>query len=419
VNFEVWDQYRLTKEYVRLSSIEESYPEDIHFTLGMGKFLEIDGPENHLTFVLPGTEIQKIYLTHRHSLFNWNIRSFLGKKGQINVGMSETINKTPEEFYYLNNGISALCDSFDFDPDSRKLRVRKLQIVNGAQTVGALGQAKIEINKLQILVKLTAIKHAQREKGMAAAIIKANNTQNALRVPDFRANDPIQIWIEDKFKNSKPKGVLGKIVYGRKRPYPKKSVGLHVLKMMDLGKIRYTWNCEPRLAISSPNKLFLHKENGGVYEKTFGEEGKLQNIWSDEAFNETMLALNCFEYCTDRLKKAEEDFFDIKVGDEKQKMQYSQLSRLRFYGLALMRIYADQHLERLIDTDREDLYPIKKKFEGFCASSFKPILPSLKRTYKRVVENKEGAAFALPRDSKIWERIQENFHELIEMSDDM
>src|SRR6266516_614141 len=35
-----------------------------------------------------------------------------------------------------------------------------------------------------ILVKLTAVKHATRETGIASALIKTNNTQNTLRVPE-------------------------------------------------------------------------------------------------------------------------------------------------------------------------------------------------------------------------------------------
>ena len=293
--------------------------------------------------------------------------------------------------------------------------IKKLQIVNGAQTVGALGQAKSDLTGTQILVKLTAIKHAQREKGMAASIIRANNTQNSLRVPDFRTNDPIQIWIEDKFKNTKSRGELGKIVYGRKRPYPRPSAGKYILKMIDLGKIRYAWHGEPRLAISSPNKLFLNSEDGGVYEKAFGEDGKLVDIWSDNSFNETFLAIHCFEYLTDKLKIAEKETFKIKIGDQEQIIPYSQLTRLRLYGLALMRIYADNHLSQLHETNRADLYAFKQKFSKFCGTSSKLVLISLKRTYKRVIENKEGAAFSLPRDGVIWDRIKENFEELIEM----
>lgn len=117
------------------------------------------------------------------------------------------------------------------------MHIQKLQVVNGAQTLGALrGADSAKANQAWVLVKLTAIKHAAREKGLAAALIRTNNTQNTLRIPDFRSNDPIQLWLEQKFKETKPRGELGKIIYGRKRPYPRSTLSQTVLKLQDLGK---------------------------------------------------------------------------------------------------------------------------------------------------------------------------------------
>ena len=114
-----------------------------------------------------------------------------------------------------------------------------------------------------VLVKLTAVRHATREKGIAASLIKTNNTQNTLRVPDFRSNDPIQLWLDSKFKATKPRGDLSQIAYGIKRPYPRANSTTSVLKVQDLGKIRYAWYHDPRIPISDPAKLFqLPEENG-------------------------------------------------------------------------------------------------------------------------------------------------------------
>ena len=99
--------------------------------------------------------------------------------------MTETIVNSPETFYYLNNGISALCDNFKLNKDNRELIIKRLQIVNGVQTIGAIGNISVqdhfsELNKTQVLVKLTAVKKASNEKGLAGAIIRANNTHNLI-----------------------------------------------------------------------------------------------------------------------------------------------------------------------------------------------------------------------------------------------
>jgi hypothetical protein len=129
-----------------------------------------------------------------------------------------------------------------------------------------------------VLVKLTAVKHAARETGIAAALIKTNNTQNTLRVPDFRSNDKIQIWLETKFKSTKSRGEMLQIVYGRKRPYPRSSTYQRVIKLQDLGKLRYAWYHDPRLPIADPAKLFELPEEGGLYASSFGFDGEMADI---------------------------------------------------------------------------------------------------------------------------------------------
>ncbi len=132
VKFDVWDINSLKDEYVSSKSIEEKYPEDVTFTLANNNFMRPDGDYENITFALPGTTLQQLARDHKESLYNWNIRRFLGKKGEVNKGLTETLQSEPDHFYYYNNGISALCESFTFDEKSKKLKIKKLQIVNGA-----------------------------------------------------------------------------------------------------------------------------------------------------------------------------------------------------------------------------------------------------------------------------------------------
>jgi hypothetical protein len=243
----------------------------------------------NITFVVRGTSSQEIAVEHKDSLFNLNIRQFLGKKGEVNFGLAETIQKEPENFFYYNNGISALCEEYSFDPKTRKLKVKKLQIANGAQTVGAIRNAiPTKLKDALVFVKLTAIKHSSRERNVAAALIKTNNTQNKLRVPDFRSNDRIQQWLELQFKNTKRRGEMAQITYGRKRPYPRSTASNPELKLQDLGKIRYAWYHDPRLPIADPAKLFELPEDNGLYGYAFGIDGEVVDIWSQEQFRECL-----------------------------------------------------------------------------------------------------------------------------------
>jgi AIPR protein len=409
VKFEVWDISALRDEFVSVKSIEEKYPDEVNLTLADSHFMQPDGDFDNITFAAPGTTLQALAREHKDSLFNWNIRRFLGKKGEVNAGLTETLNEKPNRFYYYNNGISALCDSFTFDEKSKRLRIRKLQIVNGAQTLGALRLADSDkASNAMVLVKLTAVKHSTRETGIAAALIKTNNTQNTLRVPDFRSNDKIQLWLDDKFKNTKARGDMLRVAYGRKRPYPRSTSAQQVIKLQDLGKIRYAWLHDPRMPIADPAKLFQLPEEGGLYGHSFGSDGEEVDVWSEEQFQDTLLAIHAYNKLQSELAKAQKEHSDLK-----------QITRLKYYALKLFKIYVDQILPISRDIKYADLCAFGGKFNAFFERASKIILRTLSQSYREILKRQEGTAFSLPRDSKIWELVKEKFDDNLALLRDL
>ena len=410
VRFEVWDIARLKDEFVEIKSVEEQYPAVVRFTLAARHYLIPKGELENITFVLKGSTLKDIANEHKDSLFNWNIRRFLGKKGEVNKGLSNTLAKEPEKFFYYNNGISVLCDSFDFDQDSRELTVQKAQVVNGAQTLGAIKNATSdELREVLVLVKLTAVKHSTRERGIAAELIKTNNTQNTLRAPDFRSNDKIQQWLETEFKRTRSRGELKEIAYGRKRPYPRASSQQLVIKLQDLGKIRYAWYHDPRIPIADPAKLFEMPEEGGLYGAAFGNaDGEVTDIWTDEQFRDCLLAIHTFEKINAALYKLQSQHDDLK-----------QVSRLRYYGLKLFKLYFDQIAEAMSVSDRTLLYSFGSKYNEFFNRAEKIITRTLIDAYREILKRDEGTAFSLPRDSKVWDIVQAKFESYLSLARDL
>ncbi|WP_256528077.1 MULTISPECIES: AIPR family protein [unclassified Bradyrhizobium] len=249
-----------------------------------------------------------------------------------------------------------------------------------------------------VLVKLTAVKHATREKGIAASLIKTNNTQNTLRVPDFRSNDPIQLWLESKFKATKPRGDMAQIAYGRKRPYPRANSTTSVLKLQDLGKIRYAWYHDPRIPISDPAKLFQLPEENGLYGYSFGVDGDITEMWSEQQFKETLLAIHAYDKIVAELEKLQKSNEDLK-----------QVSRLKYYGLKLFKFYVDQMLPSTLDVTMEDLFAFGGKFNSFFDRANRIIGLTLSQSYKEILTREEGTAFSLPRDAKVWELVKRKF----------
>jgi hypothetical protein len=242
------------------------------------------------------------------------------------------------------------------------------------------------------------VKHAHRETGLAAALIKTNNTQNTLRAPDFRSNDKIQIWLEQKFRNTKSRGEMLQITYGRKRPYPRSTSSQTLLKLQDLGKIRYAWNYDPRIPIAEPARLFQLPEENGLYGYSFGSDGELVDIWSEDQFRQTLLAIHGYSRIQQELQKLQASNDDLK-----------QVTRLRYYGLRLFKQYVDQMLPVSKEITFDDLCSFGGKFNSFFDRAQKIICLTLSQSYREFLAREQGTAFALPRDAKVWELVKRKF----------
>ncbi|MCP3680651.1 MAG: hypothetical protein GY782_10525 [Gammaproteobacteria bacterium] len=83
---------------------------------------------------------------HKLALFSANVRYSLGKNKRINASLIETAKQSPDDFYYLNNGITITCDEFKSKESANtegnfNVCVTKAQIINGAQTVNSIYMA--------------------------------------------------------------------------------------------------------------------------------------------------------------------------------------------------------------------------------------------------------------------------------------
>ena len=101
----------------------------------------------------------------------------------------------PTEFFYFNNGISAICTEYELEENV--LTAYDFQIINGAQTVGSLARSD-QNSDIEVLFRLTKAEDVKTEKGINRDIIRYNNSQNIIKASDFRANDDIHIWLSQK-----------------------------------------------------------------------------------------------------------------------------------------------------------------------------------------------------------------------------
>ena len=148
---------------------------------------------------ISGEELAKLAATEpRDAIFDLNVRPYYGSKGKVNRDISETCTgDDAPRFWFLNNGITMVCDHFDFtrDPDNPILKIDNAQIVNGCQTTVTIREAyeKNELdNKVRILLRL----YATDNSSLIDKITLTTNNQNKVTSRDLRANDAVQRDIE-------------------------------------------------------------------------------------------------------------------------------------------------------------------------------------------------------------------------------
>lgn len=145
-------------------------------------------------------ELAKLYSDVGEGLFQPNIRSFLGD-GEVNSQIVGTLGARPEDFWYLNNGVTGICSRFSKTAlgggDNRQAGAfvfEGLQIVNGAQTIGSIARAYLKapekVAKAFVAIKVISLEGTPL--GFTDTVTIATNKQNRVEEKDFLTLDPDQ-----------------------------------------------------------------------------------------------------------------------------------------------------------------------------------------------------------------------------------
>jgi uncharacterized FlaG/YvyC family protein len=155
------------------------------------------------------------------AIFDLNIRRYLGARGGVNkdIQATATAKDLSHEFWFLNNGITVVCDSFDLvqDPDNAMVKLKNLQIVNGCQTATTIALAQKE-GTLRPDVRILARIYETDNAELVSRIVLTTNNQNQISSRDLRANEPNQLDMEAGFNihgyhyERKPKQYDGKTI---------------------------------------------------------------------------------------------------------------------------------------------------------------------------------------------------------------
>jgi hypothetical protein len=217
------------------------------------------------------------------SFFEENIRMFLGEQNEVNRNIVATASSNNNyEFWYLNNGITIVCQNLDYQPKSPwiKAAMRNPQIVNGGQTSYSLFEtwrsSPEKINDVELLVRIIETE----DPTIANRIAEATNSQSQIRSRDIRSNDRRQLLIESSLV---PHGYY----YERKNDQHIHKNDAFRIDAAKLGQIILAYILkEPDKAKTSSQKIF-----GEFYDLVFDESNldtdRILSIWRIYKFIES------------------------------------------------------------------------------------------------------------------------------------
>lgn len=161
------------------------------------KWYGVDEPRRAFYGLVCAEELAGLYQQHGKALFEKNIRHYLGAQ-TVNSSIETTIQERPDELFYLNNGLTAVCSAIQPKPGAThqkgRFSVEGFSIVNGAQTVGSIATVRAANGAVSPEAKLliTLIEVGNAPDNLGPQITRARNTQNAIKGLHFAALDPLQ-----------------------------------------------------------------------------------------------------------------------------------------------------------------------------------------------------------------------------------
>jgi hypothetical protein len=384
---EVIDFSALKELYVQSLSLQEVIPEKVILHLPEGRFFVKKEPHPTVIASIKGNALINLFREHKESLFTYNIRGYLGARGAINKEMRQTIEDRPTEFFYFNNGISAICTEYELEENV--LSAYDFQIINGAQTVGSLVRSD-QNPDIEVLFRLTKAEDVKTEKGINRDIILYNNSQNIIKASDFRANDDIHIWLYSKFNQLKVRGSLETKLYYIRRRGGRQQVGKSI-RLEELAKIRYAFLHDPVLVNRNPSYLWTYSHDGGVYEKSFGVDGTVPEVWSDEEFERCILAIVLYLQIEKESKELAQ-----------RKETFNFLRRFRYHALSLAKIYIKNS-----QLNEHNLLTQKKAFDTMWRDFWKQAVEVLIDFQAEAPEHR--SIYSLLTTNREWESIKGKF----------
>ncbi len=271
------------KGLLTLNPLEEPFEVNNRISLNIdkGNFIKIPAGkrEESYIFIVNAKTVYELYNRYRNSIFIKNIRN--PNKFENNTIISKTAKNNSDEFWYYNNGITAITNKiYPFYHDNDIVDIEGIQIINGAQTLYSVYEAyksatSMEQENMEKNLKLTIrILGSSKIEGSDLSVTRYTNSQSIIIPRDFYCNDIIQENLYKDFLNNTD------IIYERRRGEFKDCKELKVVSNEILGRLYLAYYLQQPLLTKSDKKCIfrLRDDNNGKYEDIFNQNTSYKDM---------------------------------------------------------------------------------------------------------------------------------------------
>ena len=271
------------------------------FNLEDGKYMELTiGDTKAVIIALPLKECITIPGIKDGSLFRKNVRQSLGTSNKVNKGIAKTIKKNASDFFFLHNGITAICSQMTIH--NNVLSVKELNVVNGCQSLSTIFSCSESAKKAEdayIMFRFYEIDNPDR----ADNISTSTNSQSAVKARDLRSNDKSVLALKKSYEQFYTDGYFV-TKRGEKVDKVKYNTS-HIVYLTDLGKQLIAWHSQRPTISYSETKIFDKYFDQLFHREYSPENAQALNVmfnalyekWTKDnpmGLNETLLAMKSY-----------------------------------------------------------------------------------------------------------------------------
>lgn len=172
----------------------------------------------------------------RESVFEENVRSFLGSKNDVNNAIQETLKDVSKKslFSVLNNGITVVAPELTLTPNTKEVQLTNYQIINGCQTSSTLYENKsLLTDSVNVVVKFIE----SPENDAASDIIFATNSQSDISKEAFFGLRGKAKLVQKYFKAQNSQVSPENQVYFERRQGEYKHAGYQSTRIFDVREV--------------------------------------------------------------------------------------------------------------------------------------------------------------------------------------